>query len=66
MGQFEMMVNYLENRDDNFLDTVLYSDEELENISLALVESVLLNGYKISDKRVYKTTLKKVTERVNA
>ena len=61
-----MMVNYLENRDDNFLDTVLYSDEELENISLALVESVLLNGYKISDKRVYKTTLKKVTERVNA
>lgn len=64
MNQFEMMVSYLENREKNFLETMLYSDEEFENASLALVESILLNGYAISEKRVYKTTLKKVTELV--
>jgi hypothetical protein len=64
MDKFEMMVGYLENREKNFFDTMLYSDEECENASLALVEAVLLNGYTITDKRLYKTTLKKVTELV--
>lgn len=64
MDKFEMMVGYLENREKNFFDTMLYSEEEFENASLALVEGVLLNGYTITDKRLYKTTLKKVTELV--
>jgi hypothetical protein len=64
MDKFEMMVGYLENREKIFFDTVLSSDEECENSSLALVEAVLLNGYTITDKRLYKTTLKKVTELV--
>jgi hypothetical protein len=64
MDKFEMMVGYLENREKIFFDNVLSSDEECENASLALVEAVLLNGYTITDKRLYKTTLKKVTELV--
>jgi hypothetical protein len=64
MDKFEMMVGYLENREKNFFDTMLYSEEEFENASLVLVEGVLLNGYTITNKRLYKTTLKKVTELV--
>ncbi len=64
MDKFEMMVGYLENREKIFFENVLSSDEECENASLALVEAVLLNGYTITDKRLYKTTLKKVTELV--
>jgi|694.fasta_scaffold24109_16 hypothetical protein len=64
MDKFEMMVGYLENREKIFFENVLSSDEECENASLALVEAVLLNGYTITDKRLYKTIMKKVTELV--
>ena len=64
MDKFEMMVGYLENREKIFFENVLSTDEECENALLALVEAVLLNGYTITDKRLYKTTLKKVTELV--
>jgi hypothetical protein len=63
MNQFEMMVNQLFNSDAKW--NLYYSDEEFQNASLAMVEGVLLNGYTITDNRVYKTTLKKVTELVN-
>jgi nitrogen fixation/metabolism regulation signal transduction histidine kinase len=53
-----------ENREKIFFENVLSSDEECENASLALVEAVLLNGYTITDKRLYKTIMKKVTELV--
>ena len=39
-------------------------DEQLENESLAFVESIMLNGYSITDVREYKTVTKKVTELV--
>ncbi len=59
-----MMVGCLENREKNYFDKILCSDEELENESLALVEAILLNGYTIAESRKYKTTTKKVTELV--
>lgn len=65
MDQFEFMVNHLENRAKHWHDTMLYTDEDHENTSLALAESVLLNGYQVTGHRVYKTTTKKVTELVN-
>lgn len=65
MNQFEFMVNHLENRANHWSDTMLYTDKDHENASLALVESTLLNGYAITNQRLYKTTLKKVTELVN-
>lgn len=65
MNPFDYMVSYLENREKNWNESILYSDEEHENASLALVESVLLNGYQIIDRKCYKTTIKKVTELVN-
>jgi len=65
MNPFDYMVSYLENREKNWNETILYSDEEHENASSALVESILLNGYQITDRKCYKTTIKKVTELVN-
>ena len=62
MNQFELMVDYLENRGDSFMKNVLLSDAEVENSSLAFVESTLLHGYDIAEPRQYKTTTKKVTE----
>ncbi len=64
MNQFELMIDYLDNSKDNFFKNVLLSDEEIENSSLAFVESTLLHGYQIAEPRQYKTVLKKVTERV--
>lgn len=64
MNQFELMIDYLDNSKDNFFKNVLLSDEEVENSSLAFVESTLLHGYQIAEPRQYKTVLKKVTERV--
>ncbi len=43
---------------------MLNEDEQLENESLAFVESIMLNGYNITDVREYKTVTKKVTELV--
>lgn len=64
MDRFELMIDYLENSKDNFFKNVLLSDEEVENSSLAFVESTLLHGYNIAEPRQYKTVLKKVTELV--
>lgn len=64
MNQFELMIDYLDNSKDNFFKNVFLSDEEVENSSLAFVESTLLHGYNIAEPRQYKTVLKKVTERV--
>lgn len=64
MDRFELMIDYLENSKDNFFKNVLLSDEEVENSSLAFVESTLLHGYQIAEPRQYKTTTKKVTELV--
>lgn len=65
MNQFEFMVNNLENRVNHRYETFLYTDEDHENASLALVESILLNGYQVISQRVYKTITKKVTELVD-
>lgn len=64
MDRFELMIDYLENSKDNFFKNVLLSEEEVENSSLAFVESTLLHGYNIAEPRQYKTVLKKVTELV--
>lgn len=64
MDRFELMIDYLENSKDNFFKNVLLSDEEVENSSLAFVESTLLHGYNVAEPRQYKTVLKKVTELV--
>lgn len=64
MNQFELMIDYLENSRDNYFKNILLSDEEVENSSLAFVESTLLHGYQIAEPRQYKTVLKKITERV--
>ena len=64
MNQFELMIDYLENRSDNYVKNFVLSDEEIENSSLAFVESTLLHGYQVAEPRQYKTVLKKVTELV--
>jgi hypothetical protein len=64
MDQFELMIDYLDNSRDNYFKNVLLSNEEVENSSLAFVESTLLHGYQIAEPRQYKTTTKKVTELV--
>lgn len=64
MDRFELMIDYLENSRDNYFKNILLSDEEVENSSLAFVESTLLHGYQIAEPRQYKTTTKKVTELV--
>lgn len=51
MDQFEFMVSELQK--DRFQE-ILMSDSEKENVSLAMVESTLLYGYKISDVAEYK------------
>jgi|LakMenEpi03Aug12_release.lakeMendotaPanAssembly.Ray.scaffolds.fasta_scaffold4386327_1 hypothetical protein len=66
MDKFEFMVDFLINGKQNAFDNILLEDDECENASSAFVESILLNGYEVTDRRVYKTTLKKVTERINA
>jgi hypothetical protein len=54
MDSFDMMVDYLEKRYMWVFDNINFSDEQIENSSLALVESVLLNGYTITDRAQYK------------
>jgi len=54
MDSFDMMVDYLEKRYMWVFDNINFSDEQIENSSLALVESVLLNGYTINDCAQYK------------
>lgn len=65
MDRFELMIDYLENRSVNYVNNILLSDEEVENSSLAFVESTLLHGYQIAEPRKYKTVTKKVTELIN-
>ena len=64
MDQFELMIDYLENRSQDYINNILLSDEEVENSFLAFVESTLLHGYNVAEPRQYKTVLKKVTELV--
>jgi hypothetical protein len=64
MDKFDFMVDFLINDKQRSYDNILLEDEELENASSAFVESILLNAYNVTDRRLYKTTLKKVTELV--
>ena len=58
------MVDYLDDCMSKKWRTMLTEAEQLENESLAFVESIMLNGYNITDVREYKTVTKKVTELV--
>jgi len=64
MDQFSFMVDYLDYCMSKKWRTMLTEAEQLENESLAFVESIMLNGYNITDVREYKTVTKKVTELV--
>jgi hypothetical protein len=64
MNQFSFMVDYLDDCMSKKWRNMLNEDEQLENESLAFVESIMLNGYNITDVREYKTITKKVTELV--
>jgi hypothetical protein len=64
MDKFELMVDFLINDKQRSYDKVFLENEELENASSAFVESILLNDYTVTGRRLYKTTLKKVTELV--
>jgi hypothetical protein len=64
MNQFSFMVDYLDDCMSKKWRNVLTEKEQLENESLAFVESIMLNGYNITDVREYKTVTKKVTELV--
>jgi hypothetical protein len=64
MDQFSFMVDYLDDCMSKKWRTMLTEAEQLENESLAFVESIMLNGYNITDVREYKTVTKKVTELV--
>jgi hypothetical protein len=64
MNQFSFMVDYLDDCMSKKWRNVLTEKEQLENESLAFVESIMLNGYNITDVRAYKTVTKKVTELV--
>jgi hypothetical protein len=64
MDQFSFMVDYLDDCMSKKWRNMLNGAEQLENESLAFVESIMLNGYNITDVREYKTVTKKVTELV--
>jgi hypothetical protein len=64
MDQFSFMVDYLGDCMSKKWRYILIEDEQLENESLAFVESIMLNAYNITDVREYKTVTKKVTELV--
>ena len=64
MDKFEFMVDFLINDKQRSYDNILLENEELENASSAFVESILLNDYTVTGRRLYKTTLKKITELV--
>ena len=64
MNQFSFMVDYLDDCMFKKWRNMCTEDEQLENESLAFVESIMLNGYSITDIREYKTVTKKVTELV--
>jgi endonuclease V-like protein UPF0215 family len=64
MDQFSFMVDYLDDCMSKQWRNMLNEAEQLENESLAFVESIMLNGYNITDVRAYKTVTKKVTELV--
>jgi hypothetical protein len=64
MDKFEFMVDFLINDEQRSYDNILFEDGELENASSAFVESILLNDYTVTGRRLYKTTLKKITELV--
>jgi hypothetical protein len=64
MDQFSFMVDCLDDCVSKKWRNMLNEDEQLENESLAFVESIMLNGYNITDVRAYKTVTKKVTELV--
>jgi endonuclease V-like protein UPF0215 family len=64
MDQFSFMVDYLDDCMSKKWRNMLNEAEQLENESLAFVESIMLNGYNIADVREYKTVTKKVTELV--
>ena len=58
------MVDYLDDCVFKKWRNMCTEDEQLENESLAFIESIMLNGYSITDVREYKTVTKKVTELV--
>jgi hypothetical protein len=64
MNQFSFMVDYLDDCMFKKWRNMCTEDEQLENESLAFIESIMLNGYGITDVREYKTVTKKVTELV--
>jgi hypothetical protein len=64
MNQFSFMVDYLDDCMFKKWRNMCTEDEQLENESLAFIESIMLNGYSITDVREYKTVTKKVTELV--
>jgi hypothetical protein len=64
MDQFAFMVDTLIDYRDKVYDNLGKEDEEATNESLAMVESTLLHGYTIREVTEYKTTLKRITEKV--
>jgi hypothetical protein len=64
MNQFSFMVDYLDDCMFKKWRNRCTGVEQLENESLAFIESIMLNGYSITDVREYKTVTKKVTELV--
>jgi len=64
MNQFSFMVDYLDDCVFKKWRNMCTEDEQLENESLAFIESIMLNGYSITHIREYKTVTKKVTELV--
>jgi hypothetical protein len=64
MDQFAFMVDTLTDYQNKSYDNYGKEEEEATNESLAMVESTLLHGYTIREVTEYKTTLKRITEKV--
>jgi len=64
MDQFAFMVDTLTDYRTKYIDNFIKEEEIATNESLALVESTLLHGYTITEVAEYKTTTKRITEKV--
>lgn len=64
MDQFAFMVDTLTDYQNKLYDNYDRDEDESLNESLALVESTLLHGYTIRDVSEYKTSYKRITEKV--
>jgi len=64
MDQFAFMVDTLTDYNTKYINKYIQEDEISTNESLALVESTLLHGYTIREVAEYKTTTKRITEKV--